>query len=323
MSIQKKLEILKSLSWILNAKTKPNPKKLTVSKELSLYLFNEWKQLASPLVVSAKSLTPSESSVNAFIKKVDSQMGQFGGNVKKRVQDDVEYLYKYSKKYYAEDKLQKISKAKKPKVGGEFWFPRDEEAIEALQKQLSETTGQFYTNQVQTALAESIKENVFESGLTGDELTEAVMNDMAVILRLKPSDLIGEVVPEGFHGTADLYFEGLADYSSTLTRSSAMMYGLDDVGAEKYVIRSLQTDRTCEGCLEMDGTEFTVESGVEHLENMLSVDSLDELKKVQPFFSFGTPGNNTEAQLANLKGLTSNVSFPPFHYNCECYIDMA
>jgi hypothetical protein len=255
-------------------------------------------------------------------------MSKFGDNVEKTVDQYTEFFYKYSKdKFIKEKKLAKVQKADPPDVSPAMWFDKDDEAIEQLKKMTNKSTGQFYQASVQKAVHESVRKNMFESQLPQKEALEQMKSDLAKALKMKPGSLASEVVPTGFKGTADEYFKGLAEHTSSMARTTSTLYTMEQVEAETMVIRSLKTSRTCAGCLQMDGTTYKVEKAVKHVEDIMSADSLDEIRDIQPSFHFDTPDKPlSEAKSAQLKELKetkdSNVRLPAFHFRCECYVDM-
>jgi len=205
-----------------------------------------------------------------------------------------------------------------------LWHEKDEEAIRSIQRQTRDFAGSFYGNSVQTAVAESVAVNVFERGLTEKEAGAALQADLMKAFRLDEGALESKVVPAGFRGKAKSYYIDLAENQAQLTRTTTMMYALDDVGAEKYTIHSVKTNRTCLGCLNMDGVEYTVASGKKHVDKLLGASTVADLKKIQPSFHFKPEGENSDAKVAEAAALPgTQPSVPPFHFRCECYISMS
>jgi len=330
--IDKKIKLLKLVSMLIDKKAvKTDPERLSVTGEFTAYMFNEWSKRAKPLVNQAKNVSITSVGINSFIKKIDSTMGKFGSEIEQEVRDHVKYFYAYYKKNFIEERKlgKKIAKVEAPKIPAEFWFEADTKNVELIEGQIVKSTGEFYGNSCKTAIADSIKKNAFERGLTGTQLRDALVNDLEKALRLKGGALESRVVPEGFKGTAEQYFKGIAEHTATTTRTGSHLTALQDAEVDRFIVRSLKTSRTCLGCIAMDGKTFTVKRGVSHFNKLLEADR-EELKELQPSFHYKSPSDYSNAEaLAQAKADASkmsksdNVQLPPFHFRCECYVDMA
>lgn len=326
MKTQEKLKIAKTFSIMVDKAKKRQPKDTTVIHNLGLYLLTEWRDLALPLITQADNIKATQSSIDKYIKKVDAKMAKFGKTIKKRVDEDFNYIYRYSKASDAKRFSTLVSKAKRldpPEIAVGFWTEADLAAIEAIQIQTTAFANTFYSGSVQTAVAESVKVTIFEQGLTLEQAGEALQKDLMRVFRLKKGALESKVVPKGFRGTAGQYFNGLAETQAQVSRTASSLYALSDAGADKFVIRSVKSDRTCQGCFNMDGQEFTVQRGINHIQKFMEAESKEDLKEIQPAFHYKVPGENSEAKEKEAKKLLSDgkVRVSPFHFKCECYID--
>jgi len=325
-----KISILKAVSILLDTKTAPHTVHASTVNTLALYLTKEWSALAKPLLDKADSVKKTEASVEKFLKDIDASMGQFSSNVEKELEDYVSFFYKYSKNEFIKgNKLAEVEKADLPKVTPILWTDKDDNAIKQLNKMSKSSTGKFYKGSVQKAVHDSVRENMFETQLPLPDAVKQMKKDLSTALRLKSGKMIAKVVPGGFIGTAEEYFSGLAMHTASMARTSSSVYTMSDVGVKNMIVRSLKTNRTCAGCLEMDGTTYPVKDAMTHIDNILAVDSIDEIKKLQPSFHFDVPdaikpGSAKDQALKELKDSKSEaVMLPTFHFRCECYVDMA
>lgn len=324
-----KMDLLKNISVVLDKANKPDIQQSSVVKTMALNMFNEWAKLAKPLIKQADSVKHTKKAINAFIKKIDKEMAKFPAKVKKDNAKFIDFLYRYSKdQFIKSENIKQASKAVSlPTIEPGIWATTDTASIEALETLTSKTVDGFYQGSVQTAVANSIKKNVFERNLTGDAATKAMKNDLAKALKLKSGALESKVVPKGFRGTADNYFKGLSQHTSTLARTSSNLNTLDYVGAEYVQIHSVRSARTCLGCLEMDGKKYKTKEAVAHMNKILTVDSIESLKKIQPSFHFKNSGeyegNEDKLKEQKLKAkemVSQQMYLPPFHFLCECFI---
>ena len=322
--IDQKIKLLKGISIGVNKKFNRIPTKSPVVKAFAALLYSNWKDRAETVIKAAAGVKATEGWADSFIAKADKKMGSFGSAVAGDCSEHTNYLYRSSKlQFIKERKLVKVRKLDDIEIPDEFWSEADVTNIEAIEKHIIGSTGKFYEKSSQRAITESVKKNIFERGLVGDELVEAVMSDVSKALHMELGSLASEVVPEGFRGLAEEYFKGISEHVATLTRTGSIMEALSDSDVQTFVIRSMQTDRTCIGCLEMDGETFEVEKGYDHFQSLVEADDEEQMAEIQPSFHFGAPGENSEDKLAELADLAdAGVMLPPFHFRCECYVDM-
>ena len=326
--IEEKLKYFKATSMILDKKKK-SPNGINMTSAFGLFMFANWSKLAKPLIKKAGNQpTTNTDWVDGFISEIDETMGKFQGNIEEEQAEYVNYLYRYFKNnFIKKNKIEILKKADIPEILPILWLEMDEEAVKGIMRIVSESSGKFYTNSVKLVVAESVKKNIFERNLPLNEAVEAMQLDLMKALKLEPGSLVSEVVPTGYRGTAESYFAGLADYTATLSRTTGDIMTLNEIEAKSMVVRSVRSSRTCVGCLQMDGTVIPVTEAMQHTNKKLAVDTIEDLKNVQPFFHFKSPSEYSEEGLkvaqASAKELTADATLlPPFHFRCECFIDM-
>jgi hypothetical protein len=327
--MKKKIRVLKAVSVLLDKAIKPPVVTSSATNALKMYFLDEWFSLATPLIAKADGVKQTEESVSKFLEVCDTEMAKFAPTVKAEFEKYIEYFYKYSRNKFLQDsKLLKLKKADLPDSDPLLWTDKDQIAIDALKYISTEATGAFYTSSVQVAVADSVRRNMLEKQLPRDEAIEKLKADLQKALKIDA----GMAVAEGFKGTADQYFTGLAESTASLSRVTGSVFVMEELEVKTLIVRSMRTNRTCEGCLAMDGTTYETVEAVKHIERLLGADSLDDLKEIQPSFHFDTPENMAKmgpdnaksAALEQLKSVKdTNVMLPPFHFRCECYVDMA
>lgn len=319
----RRIDLLKSTSIVLDKANKPPTFDSKMVDAMGKNMLDKWAKLALPLVKSVKNIAHTKDAVNKFIKKVDKTMAKFPKLVEKDNKEYTTYLYKYSKEQFI--KAEKITKANIPTIDASIWTVKDEATIEALNGMTGESVSGFYGKSVQTAVAESVKKNVFERKLVGDTVGEALKADLAKALKLKGGALESAVVPKGFHGTAQQYFNGLSQHTATLARTSSNVYTLDYVEAKYLVVHSVRSSRTCLACLEIDGKKYKVSEAVSHVDSIMNAGSIDDLKDIQPWFHEKLPSEYKADELKDAKKqiksqINSGVNLPPFHWKCACFV---
>ena len=94
----------------------------------------------------------------------------------------------------------------------------------------------------------------------------------------------------------------------------------DMLGLETYRLTAVLDGRTSEWCKMIDGYEFTVERGYDHIERALSAEDPEQLKTIHPWpkqdkVSMAMWGEMTTDELADL-----GYDVPPFHPNCRTMV---
>ena len=326
--LEENLKYFKATSVLLDKATK-SPTGINVVSAFGLMMFSKWAKLAKPLIKEAGGKSTSSTGwVDPFIKKIDKKMGTYQSTIDDEQVEYTEYLYKYFKnEFIKRNKIQIVEKANLPEITPILWLEQDEEALAALRKMTSGSTGKFYKTSVQQAVQDSIKFNIIESNLPLDEAVAQMKRDLSKALKMTPGQMESKVVPPGYTGTAESYFTSLADHTASLSRTTGAVFTMDEVDAKKMIIRSVRSKRTCLGCLEMDGMIYDVSKAKKHTDKMLGADNVGDLKKLQPFFHYKTPDEYSETELANAQAsakaeANSGFKTPPFHFRCECFVDM-
>lgn len=324
--MKNKTKLLKVVSALIDKAEQPHAVHSKVTNAFGVYLFGEWARIANPIIKESISLVKNKG-VDGFLKYVDKEMNQFGPKVKDEASQYINYLYRYSKqKFIRENDIKKIAKAKLPTLNPDVWLDVDDKAVEQIDNMTNASTGQFYKNSVQATVYDSVKKNVLESKLPDADALDLMKRDLAKALKMKPGSLESKIVPKGFNGTADQYFQGLSEHAASTTRTASSIYTLEYVDAKYVKINSVRSARSCVGCLNMDGHSYKIADVVTHISNVLAVDSLDELKDIQPSFHFDkeeTYGKEGLAKAnAEAKAIKNGdaVYLPPFHFRCECFV---
>lgn len=327
--MDQKQATFKLTSALLDKATK-SPTAINVVASFGLYMFSEWAKLAKPLIKAAGEKSTSGTGwVDSFIAEIDKTMGEFPDIIKDDQIQYVDYLYKYFKNdFIKKNKIKVVAKAAEvPEIVPILWVEKDIEALEAITRMSTQSTGNFYKGSVQQVVRDSIQKNVLESNLSREEAVARMQRDLSKALKMEPGQLESEVVPAGYRGTAESYFSGLADHTASISRTMGAITTMDEIDVQTMVVRSVRSNRTCVGCIAMDGQTYKVSTVKTHMNKLLAADNIDDLKEAQPWFHFKTPDEYSEKGLAEASAkaqtiVEGNIQIPPFHFRCECFVDM-
>lgn len=207
------------------------------------------------------------------------------------------------------------SKVKKATIDPEVAFSfdlHDEKAIEQLSSQEMMWIGEVYESvapTVNSAIVDAITEGL-SSVQAGQAVADAVKKALGNI-----------AIPNGYNGTAQRYFEGLAANAITNVRVQGQIKSFVDLGVPSYELVNPDDERTTELCHELNGTVFTTEEGVANMEALAKASTPDEYKAAKPWLP--------TAEVLDLLAQGSEVlakagqAFPPYHMECRTTVDIS
>lgn len=184
----------------------------------------------------------------------------------------------------------------------EFSFEvTDEEAIASLSEQFNFWIGNYYGEQIQTQIKDTLK-GFFDSNKTIEEVA------------VEFSKLFEKYTNNGME-----YFEGLAEHTSNRIRAIGQVTGMEKAGIEFYQILSIIDARTSEICRFMDGKIFKLSRAIEYRDKILSLKNPKDIKEYSKWIS---PKELTEIQENKIADpdLPAGLTIPPFHWRCRSTI---
>jgi hypothetical protein len=128
----------------------------------------------------------------------------------------------------------------------------------------------------------------------------------------------------GKEGT-ELYFRQLASVASQRARVYSKIHAYQEAGVISYRLTNPMDRDTGQICQQMNGQAFSVQTGVDHIERIMSAETIDDVKAVQPWISgaeiqaamkeAGNPktGSDDATKVLQEKG----AILPPFHPLCR------
>lgn len=295
------------------------------------YLLLQWraraKQAAQEAVLAYKKGFLAEGIVAA----VDAVMKKFPGDVEKRFKEELATSYKLARRagwkkaaghttaslrYHvpSQKEAERVAKARgKIKVSLEPTFNlQDERALASLEQDQMLWVGQHYGPELRAAVLKAVH----------DELTKGYGRaDIAPALEKAVQKALG-------YSHADAaYFEGLAANVVTTARVKGQMISFVQLDVVTYELVNPMDERTSEICEFLNGKQFSVEDGLNHLSRLAAATSPEDVKSIAPWLSIDEikqissgPGQQSEADSKALAA--AGVLLPPFHFRCRTTIDI-
>ncbi|MBU1483196.1 MAG: head morphogenesis protein [Gammaproteobacteria bacterium] len=84
-------------------------------------------------------------------------------------------------------------------------------------------------------------------------------------------------------GRSEFYWEVLAGAFVTRGRSLAQMSSYAEAGIDRYKLEAVQDEATTNFCRSIDGTEFSVSSGIASFNRIASMGSAEQIKQTSPW----------------------------------------
>lgn len=294
--IETELENIKS---ILIVKSKSSEKKYkkylsTLQKLLTDSYDSQTKQALKEVVDYLLSLNRINFS-DADIKKIDSILkARLGKGLKDLV---VNKIYKIAELFYSLG-AEEIADA----IHFEFSFElSDTDAVTALFEQFNFWIGNYYGEQVQSEIKETLK-GYFDADKTIEEVA------------LEFSKKFEKYSENGME-----YFEGLAEHTSNRVRAIGQVTAMERAGVDSYQIISIIDARTSEICKFMDGKIFDLSRATDYREKILS---LKNPKEIKDYSKWITPKELQAIQDQKISDpdLPAGLTIPPFHWRCRSTI---
>lgn len=179
----------------------------------------------------------------------------------------------------------------------------DKQALNWLNKDFTYWIGQYYGNNLQLQMRESIG-SIMDKGLSYKEAGKE-MSDMLNDKYVKTKS----------------YWEGLANHIATRSRVFGSVEGLTLAGADYYIYRATLDHRTSSICRYLDGRCFKVQKAVELRNKLLVETDPEKVKEISPWLN----DKEAESKVKDVKSskLALGFAFPPQHFNCRSIIQIA
>lgn len=175
----------------------------------------------------------------------------------------------------------------------------DQDAMDALEDNITHWIGEHYDDDVSEALRGAVKEAMVEGGGDRGAGADAVREALEDVLE-------NVETPGGWRGSVESYFEMLAANAVTVARAHGTVRSFKELGIKRVVWSNPQDERTCDECSEMDGKEFKIEDVADQVEREVNARSPEAFKAAHPWHD---PDGR-------------EVPVPPKHGRCRCVLDV-
>lgn len=276
----------------------------------------------------------SEKKYKKTLKSLQTLLiNTYDSQSQKAIKEVIDYIYSLDKKLFSESDIKKIDSILKSRIGidlkkliesrvdkiiqlfyligaeeitdafdFEFSFEvPDEEAIASLSEQFNFWIGNYYGEQIQTQIKDTLK-GYFDSNKTIEEVA------------VEFSKLFEKYTNNGME-----YFEGLAEHTSNRIRVIGQVTGMEKAGIEFYQILSIIDARTSEICRFMDGKIFKLSRAIEYRDKILSLKNPKDIKEYSKWISPKELSEIQENKIAD-PDLPAGLTIPPFHWRCRSTI---
>lgn len=292
-------------------------------------LANKWKARAITAADTAGKIIAANKGKKLAMSSVDSIMKRWLSDVKDPYQVALKKTYKLARQAghdkatgkikgslrYSLPELRDVKKAAPkptaPSINLSFNL-KDDKAISQLSKQEMMWIGDVYEN-VSPTISDAIA-NALETGMSAAEAGAAVAKAVK-------NSLLDIRIPDGFNGSYDQYFEGLAANAVTNARVQGQIQSFSDLGITTYELVNPDDERTTELCHDLNGTVFTTQQAVDNLKAISEAKTPDEYKAAKPWLP------TAEIQELLAKGADAlaeaGQAFPPYHMKCRTTVDIS
>jgi len=295
---------------------------LAFEKKMSSTITKAWKQVAkSALVDELRKLLSGKlttKSINIFLAGLGTKM-ETPLTIKQRevVTGRLRSIYRLSKKEAARE------------AKGSFNFAlRDARAIASTSSQQIFWVNGFYKEELSNRIKAVTKDIILRRGYSyreaGKTLHKALKKELGLGLGNKPSQFAPEV-PAKYAGNPEFYFQQVSSVAGHQARVFGKLRAFSESGIATFELINPMDERTGQICLEVHGTVFSVDVGVDRMEAIIGAKTPEEVKRQAPWLSGkilhnALEGTQRGSAAASEKLRELNVVLPPLHPFCRTEI---
>lgn len=289
----------------------------------------EWnkknKILSSEIKKEFNTNRKTNSGDEIFILNLTNKLYvDFAKPLIKNTKKDVESIYKNNKTQFTQ--THEITPIKKIDTDIIPIFTNADEIImSGLTDNHQLATNAFYKGNLSKEVSQIVNKTFKEGGNfkeTGIKLEKRLLK----LLGLKKSKIDLKITQTGYNGSIDSYFKGLGETTLNRSRSFSSLRSIADAQISAYIIAAIIDKRTSDICVSMNGRTFKTKEGLQHIDNVVNVKSLDELKSAAPWRrDLSEFGVTERKKMVNNKKLSSKLALaglalPPYHFLCRTTI---
>ena len=353
ISFEKKEKIFDLLSEIIEKVDGKLSSIYRIEKSLNRFISRRWNLTATKAIKSALSILDknqnkkiTKSDVRFIESHIESGFSDFDSQIKVRLRNDLEKIYKISRNLFherlkvhgsnqvsfdgkkiaslnVEKFFKKVLIEKQDGDEGLVSFDStDKAAIDNLTRLYLVAVNDFYPNLHKDQISKIINDAVFGKGLAKREAGEFLQKELS--RRLGGFD---ESVPESIlrqgQRSISSYFEGLSTTTVTRARNFGQISLMDEIGVLEVIWVSVEDDRTSEICLAMNGRVFTIDQVKEQMSAILSLQSSEDLKsnfgwrKDLSEFGLRIGDRLSSFETSQLLVQSGVPIVPPAHFRCR------
>jgi len=354
LPFEKKEAVFNILSEkVEKAKNTALPKIDRIEKNLARVLAKNWNETSTKAIEKALKTFPvdgkpfTKKDSDKLLASLEKSYKGIEKKTSKRVEDDMEEVYKLNKIGFAKQfklnpkkktmdfvglKFDKISKSVVPyiiEVKSFTWSEGVEEIMKAppafgindqyawenLSRLENLAIGDHFPASLKPIVANKIKKAVLDKGLNHADASVYLKQELTKTLGGNIKGALPQSIATGEASTS-AYFSGLTSTNMTFARNFSQVELMREVQIGQVIFQAIIDNLTSEVCSSMDGRVFTIEQAVEHRQKVLEVETVAELKEISPFTrnldGFNLSDPNIQDALAK-----AGVIIPPLHFRCR------
>jgi len=268
----------------------------SVEAKLADLMVNRWdqagKDMIADLIRKLKGTTPYRGmSADSILSDTEKDfIADVQGKLDEPVSENIHDIYLNSKKEI---------------LGTGFSFSlKDKKAMEWLANYNKYWIGNFYDDQVHSAIRDEIQ-YVIDEGMTTETAGKYLSGKLGSIFDKPPK----------YHGNIRSYYELLSNHVVRRSREFARTTAYSKEGIEYLRIVAVLDHRTTMICQEMNGRIIPVKWSEDLMDSLINANSPADVKSISPWLNDKDVGNLVAGK--NTRDLPHNLSMPPYHARCR------
>lgn len=335
-----------------------------LEKGMTRYLAREWKKSANRATSSALKVisqgsgdTPvTKKQAERMVKNIERAFKGFDKKVSSRVSRDTEQLYRANKTRFVqrfelepvqdgEEEKQLVFKTVTPlgevqkkvvkscqdvtKVDPTLialYTAMDTNIVNQLVNLTMISIGDHFPKTLKPTVTKKIIEGVHGRGLNKAQASDFLKTELTKVLGSTNQTVPPAIRKLGQERT-NAYFKGLVDTNGNFARNFSQTTAMDEAEIAQYEVVAIMDNLTSQICRQMDGRVFELRYAVQHRNDVLEMENVEQLKEYAPWrdsvSEIGVKPGSKNTPKAQEVLAANGMAMPPYHFRCRTEVHPA
>ncbi len=309
-----------------------------IEKGTTRFLVNEWNKSATRANRSAVKVATTgnqeapftQRDMDKVLRRLDKSFKTISIKTKGRVRTDIKSIYKTNKRRFIQRfKIRQPKRKADPPLLSTSFTIEDTRTVENLARIETLAIGSHFEKNLRPTVSKLIKEGVVDKGMNKANAGKFLQRELT---RKLGGKAFATVVPRAItiqgQASVNAYFTGLSATHVNFARNFGQINAMEQADITRYQVVIVNDTRTSKICLGMEGRIFEVKVAREHMDSILGIEDVEDLKGIAPWqkdlsqFKL-QPGQKLDNAGAASVLSANGLSMPPYHFRCRSEVHPA